>query len=196
MLVSPSVFRHAYYEVFLHVHQLLAVAALVGIWMHLNGYAQQAMVLVAIIVWVVERLTRVYLIVRNNAGLGGTKAEIEALPGEAIRVTLRIARPWKFQPGQHIYLYIPSVGWWTSHPFSLAWSEEQQDLQSEKLPMDRQDVLAMHKSSMSLIIRRRTGFTDKLWIKAENSPKGCFTTTAIVEGPYGESLHSCHHIYV
>jgi NAD(P)H-flavin reductase len=36
---------------------------------------------------------------------------------------------------------------------------------------------------MSLIIRRRTGFTDSLWRKAAG--KGPFTASALVEGPYG-----------
>ncbi|KAI7515284.1 ferric reductase like transmembrane component, partial [Hortaea werneckii] len=40
--------------------------------------------------------------------------------------------------------------------------------------------------SMSLIVRRRTGFTDKMFKKAERSPAGKFITTAFVEGPYGE----------
>lgn len=39
---------------------------------------------------------------------------------------------------------------------------------------------------MSLVIRRRTGFTDKMFTKAESSPGGKFITTAFVEGPYGE----------
>ena len=185
-LQSPSILRHAYYEVFLHVHFLLALLTVIVVWMHLNTLPQQSLLLGAIAIWICERLTRVYLIVRNNAAPGGTKAEIEALPGDAIRVTLRVARPWKFQPGQHVFLYIPRIGWWTSHPFSLAWSQEEQDLYGEKgMTMDRGDVLAMKKSSMSLIIRRRTGFTEKLWQKAESSPSGRFITNAIVEGPYG-----------
>lgn len=134
-------------------------------------------------VWVVERGRRLLSIVRRNIGRGVTKAEVEALPGDALRVTLRIARPWIFRPGQHIYLYMPSVGMWTSHPFSLAWSEAEQDISMEKgLPMDRNDVLRMQKTTMSLIIRRRTGFTDHLYRKAEKSQDGRFVSTAMVEG--------------
>ena len=44
---------------------------------------------------------------------------------------------------------------------------------------------------MSLIIRRRTGFTDKLFRKAEKAPEGKFVTPCLVEGPYGsQSLQS------
>jgi hypothetical protein len=129
----------------------------------------------------------------RNVGGGGTKADVEVLPGDALRVTVRMARPWTFRPGQHAYLYIPSVGLWTNHPFSLAWSEEEEDLNmttmvaDEKgLPMNRQDILESQKTNMSFIIRRRTGFTEKLYKKADLAAAGKFSTTAFVEGPYGE----------
>lgn len=195
LFLSPSPIRHAYYEVFLHLHIALAVVAVVTVWIHLKTLRQQTILLGVIICWAAERAMRVVLITRRNLGRGVTKAEVEALPGDALRVTLRVARPWTFRPGQHIYLYMPSIGLWTSHPFSLAWSEAEQDLSEKGLPMDRMDVLSMQKSSMSLIIRRRTGFTDSLWKKAENSPDGKFVSRAIVEGPYGsQNLESYGHV--
>lgn len=186
LLQSPSVVRHAFYETFLHVHIALVIVATGAVWVHLNGIAQQSFLLAAIVCWVIERMIRVYTLIRNNFGNGTTKAEIEALPGDAVRITLRIAKPWKFTPGQHVYMYMPSVGLWTSHPFSLAWSDAQNDYSNEKsLPMARQDIFAAKKTTMSLIIRRRTGFTDQMFRKAEMSPAGKFITTAFVEGPYG-----------
>jgi hypothetical protein len=111
------------------------------------------------------------------------------MPGEALRVKLDMTRPWNFQPGQHVYLYVPSVGLWTSHPFTVAWSEEK-ELESasiEKgLAKTQQDVLALSKSTFYLLIRRRTGFTDSLYKKAEKAPNGQITVRAFVEGPYGE----------
>ncbi|KAK4507511.1 hypothetical protein PRZ48_001246 [Zasmidium cellare] len=193
LLQSPSIVRHAFYETFLHLHIALAITAVVAVWMHLDGMAAQLILLGALICWIFERLVRVYLIVRNNFGRRGmTKAQIEALPGDAIRVTLHTAKKWKFRPGQHIYLYIPSIGMWTSHPFSLAWSEESPDLANEKsLPMTRQDIFSAKTTSTSLIIRRRTGFTDALYKKAEAADKVGLTTNAYVEGPYGhESFQS------
>jgi hypothetical protein len=86
---------------------------------------------------------------------------------------------------------MPTVGLWTSHPFSVAWSDEVEDLNEEKLAMNRQDILAMQKTSMSFIIRARTGFTNKLFKKAEASPDGKFTTKCFAEGPYG-GMHMMH----
>lgn len=195
---SPSPVRHSFYEVFLHGHIIAAAIAVGGVWVHLKERPQQLMMYGVVALWVFERVLRFARLVMRNIGNGGTKAEVEVLPGDALRVTVRMARPWKFQPGQHAYLYMPSVGLWTNHPFSLAWSEEEEDLNrtnmmvDEKgLPMNRQDILEMQKTSMSFIVRRRTGFTDKLFKKADLSAAGKFTTSAFVEGPYGgEDLSS------
>jgi len=111
-----------------------------------------------------------------------------------MRLTLRLARPWKFRPGQHAYIYMPSISLWMSHPFSLAWSNNDEadptstPNASEKemgLPLNRQDIMSMNKTTMSLIVRRRTGFTDKLYKKVSNTPNGMLTTKGLIEGPYG-----------
>lgn len=186
LFLTPSIVRHAFYETFLHLHIALAIVAIVVVWIHLNGIEHQVFVLGALICWIFERLVRVISIVRRNVGNGGTTAEVEALPGDAVRITLRIAKPWKFRPGQHVYMYMPSVGLWTSHPFSLAWSQEDDEWNAEKaLPISRQDIFGHKRTNMSLIVRRRTGFTDKMFRKAEMSPAGKFITSAYVEGPYG-----------
>lgn len=186
LLQSPSIIRHAFYETFLHVHIVLAFVSVVVTWIHLKEDKQQNLVLAAIVCWIAERAFRVYTIIRANIGQGVTHAEVEALPGDALKITLRIVRPWKFRPGQHAYLYMPSVGLWTSHPFTLAWSQETNGMGDEKtLPTATQDILTKKSTNMSLIVRRRTGFTDRMWKKAERAPGNKFITTAFVEGPYG-----------
>ncbi|KAJ9637262.1 hypothetical protein H2199_007549 [Coniosporium tulheliwenetii] len=188
---SPSVLRHAFYETFLHVHIALAGLAVGAVWIHLKTLPQQRILMGVIALWAMERSLRLARIIIRNVGRGGTKVDVEVLPGDALRVTVRMARPWKFHPGQHAYLYLPTLGWWTSHPFSLAWSEEEQEgLTSEKgLVVHNQDILEVKKSSMSMIIRRRTGFTDKLYQKADLNSSGKFTTSALIEGPYGKPIH-------
>lgn len=108
-----------------------------------------------------------------------------------MRITLRMARPWTFRPGQHIYLYIPAVGWWTSHPFSVGWSEVEDSISDEKsLPMSKQDLVGgPQKETISLLVRRRTGMTDKLFQRATNAIGNRVTLRAFAEGPYG-NIHT------
>ena len=205
LLQSPSPVRHSFYEVFLHGHIIGAALALGAVWVHLKDRPQQLMLYGVVALWTMERTLRFARLVLRNVGSGGTKADVEVLPGDALRVTVRMARPWRFQPGQHAYLYMPTIGLWTNHPFSVAWSEEDEDLNTistitdEKgLPVSRQDILEHNnnKTSMSFIIRRRTGFTDKLFRKADLSAAGRFSTSAFVEGPYGKcrSLFFPRHV--
>lgn len=123
LIQSPSAIRHAFYETFLHLHIALAVLSFVGLWMHLAEFPQQTLLKAAIVAWIFDRSLRFWNLIYRNIGRGRTTATVEALPGDALRVSFKVARPWKAQPGQHIYVTIPSVGLWTSHPFSIAWSE-------------------------------------------------------------------------
>jgi predicted ferric reductase len=111
-----------------------------------------------------------------------------------MRVKVRLARPWIFTPGQHAYIYMPFVGWWTAHPFSVAWSDEDvEETVSEKdsLPKSNNDVLVQSHCNIYFLIRRQTGFTQRLWNKAQKSIDGKFTTHAFLEGPYNkQKLHS------
>ncbi|PVH86809.1 hypothetical protein DL98DRAFT_285643 [Cadophora sp. DSE1049] len=182
---ASSIFRHAFYETFKYIHIALAILSIVGLWYHLKlAEVPQLTLLYGVIgIWAAERAMRLVKLVWRNGT--GSKALVEALPGNAVRVTVDMPRPWTFKAGQHAYLYMPSVGLFTSHPFSVAWSEEAENLEGEKLAMNRQDILAMKKTSMSYVIRQRTGFTKKLFQKAEGSPDGKFYTKCFTEGPYG-----------
>ncbi|KAG9205130.1 hypothetical protein G6514_009594 [Epicoccum nigrum] len=195
LLQSPSPVRHAAYEVFLHGHIVGAALALGAVWVHLDKRPQQMMLYGVVAIWAAERFLRFFRLIINNVGNGGSSADVEVLPGDALRITVKMARPWSFRPGQHAYLYMPSIGLWTNHPFSIAWSDEEEDphhIDEKGLPMTTTDLaLQKSKTSMSFIVRRRTGFTDKLFRKADLSASGRFSTTCYAEGPYGgEDLSS------
>ncbi|KAL5002371.1 hypothetical protein BDV10DRAFT_119677 [Aspergillus recurvatus] len=187
---SPSAIRHAFYETFLHLHIAFAVLAFAYLWIHLDGRNAQNFLLAAIILWALERFARLVIIVYRNLGRRATTAMVEALPGDALRITLKLSRPWAFEPGQHMYLYIPAVGWWTSHPFSIGWSDVEDVMGDEKsLPVSSRDVYGPQKTTISLLVRRRTGFTDKLFQRAVSAVDCKISLTAFAEGPYG-SIHS------
>jgi predicted ferric reductase len=194
LLQTGTTVRHAFYETFLMLHNLLVAGTLVVLWLHLEDKESQIYVKVAVGFWAAERAVRLLRLLYHNVSLPSrqklTTATVECLPGDAMRITLTLARPWTFRPGQHMFLTLPSIGLWTSHPFSVAWSsstslttlptmEKSSPLSTFPLPSGPQ------KTTFTLLVRRRAGLTDTLFKRASLSPNATLSLTALCEGPYG-----------
>jgi hypothetical protein len=155
----------------------------------MNGYPRQQDLLNWVVaIWAVERGFRIIRLLYRNVGKGGSHAEVTALEGDVVCLKVRLARPWKFEPGQHAYIYMPSIGLWTSHPFSVAWSDEDdEDMGSDKdsLPKGNQGVVHRRRHcNIYFLIKAQSGFTHKLWKKARRSPTRHVIARAFLEGPY------------
>lgn len=183
-----SPLRHAFYEIFKLLHIALAALSIVGLWYHckLGQIEVQFRYLYAVIgLWVADRLARILRLLYHNVGGSGTRTLIEALPGNAVRITVSMSRPWRARPGQHAYLYMPGYSFWQSHPFSVTWWNQTDDVSSDRLASTHQERQAMQKTEVAFIIRARTGFTNTLYQKAAAAPGGRFDAACYVEGPYG-----------
>lgn len=205
LIQSSSALRHAFYETFVHLHVVLVILVLVFLWFHLDGFSPRSYLLATVIVWCTMRFLRLVTFIKCNLGREGTKATVEVLPGEAVRLSISTARQVHARPGSYIYLYIPSVGLWTSHPFSIAWSDSEVPLSrttsgsiyDEKIPAKDSEVDPRSRQILSAVIRQRTGFTDLLYQKAKKA--GAYdgtqlTLNAFVEAGYGiyqSVLSSC-----
>ncbi|PLN79544.1 ferric reductase [Aspergillus taichungensis] len=189
---SLSPIRHAWYEAFLHFHIILAILAFVALWYHLQNLAMQKVLLVTLILWGLDRAGRLGSVIWRNFSKRRTTATVELLPGDVARVDVVMARSWTFRAGQYMYLYIPSLGLWTSHPFSVAWtSSEPVSTDEKRTSGDSFNVLLdpPERTTMSFLIKRRDGFTNKLLGKVNTAEEGRFSATALAEGPFG-GLHS------
>ncbi|RMZ80216.1 hypothetical protein DV737_g3096, partial [Chaetothyriales sp. CBS 132003] len=213
---SLSAVRHAFYETFLQAHQMLAVVALLAVYVHLDIPKLPALpsIRMAICLWLAERLLRVARIVYLNHArqAGSTKLVVTALPGEASRLTFQLPRHVTIQPGSHVYVYLPKVTLWQSHPFSVAWTYDSSELASgaaelgPKTPStaERQGPPLLHRSgsrtptTFSLICAARTGMTRKIYEIARASPSGSVQMCGFVEGPYAghESLASYGTVFL
>lgn len=99
-----------------------------------------------------------------------------------------MARTWKFKAGQYLYIYIPALGLWTSHPFSVAWTSiDRADVSEKRSSGDSLNTLigGPQRHKMSFLIKGRDGFTKKLLKKARRSTGGSLKVTALAEGPFG-----------
>ncbi|MCJ1232724.1 hypothetical protein MMC14_000677 [Varicellaria rhodocarpa] len=205
LIQSLSVVRHAFYETFLHFHQALAIAAFVGVWFHctLGKLPQIPFMIFILVCWSSDRFTRLARLIYHNFSFtrGVTTVRVEALPGEACRVTFYLRHPWIHRPGSHAYVYLPSISLWQSHPFSIAWAEycafnSPSPATKEKdgtLPHSTSDLVALTRpNAVSFLISKRTGMTAALYNRASSCPLGILNLKGAVEGPYGglESLHS------
>ncbi|KAM0713822.1 hypothetical protein Q7P37_010784 [Cladosporium fusiforme] len=243
-LAAPAPVRHAFYETFLNVHRLMALIALIGVWIHIDAanLPFRSYMRLCFALWGGEwawRLARIcYYNVSRKKGI--TKVRVEALPGDACRVTFELRRPWKYTPGCHVHAYLPTIALFSSHPFSVAWAEMktsapslQTETQSITSSLPSQGLGIEHRrpslaprmssygrdatnlstinespgasteklvptkgpnscipreanvTSISLIMRRRSGMTDKIYNKALAMPGKTFTTWGAIEGPYG-----------
>ncbi|OAG44624.1 hypothetical protein AYO21_01114 [Fonsecaea monophora] len=203
-LHSSKVFRSLAYEFFLHSHILLVAMTFGGLWVHLEGLPQQRFLMAAIIIWVGCRLWRLCTLIYRSCGRGGTYATIEPLPRGSVRVSVTCVRPWKVRPGQTLYLSIPSIGWLTLHPFSVAWAESDKETSlsrwdstnskhseySDKTRLvgtvraGKEGAPEPRSRTIDVIIKRKTGFTSTLLTRAHQGG-GRLVLPAFVEGPYG-----------
>ncbi|KAI5851114.1 ferric reductase like transmembrane component-domain-containing protein [Morchella snyderi] len=214
-VASASPLRHANYEFFLSLHQILVIFFMVGVYWHLviDQLPQITYANITIAIWVLDRVMRIFWILRWNVKMKGGKvscnvAEVIPLKGaNAVRVSVELVRPWDFKPGQHAYIYIPRIGWWQSHPFSIAWASTEQDprpasrlhrLSMPPLPVYHRELVTTQapktKTTMHFVISKHSGFTKKLYdaaAKANNGNDGekgevaPLQVVGMFEGPYG-----------
>lgn len=198
--------RHAFYETFLNVHKIMVISFLGGVYVHLkwDNLPQFPWALAIIICYIAEYVWRVWRIVYHNYSRqhGWTEVEAEALDSEATRLTFKLPRPWHPKPGAHVHVYIPSLSWLSSHPFSVAWNDVRpvaigRPGSISPLPMSEKDGFDFDRKTqlagtVSLIVRARGGFTRRLWEKANAQPNRKWYTKGALEGPYGghDSLKS------
>lgn len=195
VLVVHSVgpLRHAFYETFLNVHRISVVIAIFGIYFHLAKHAlpQLSWIYLIIMFLIVEPAIRLVRILFHNISWKQrtwTHVTLEALPGDATRVTVSLPRSWKARPGSHIHIYLPRLALWSSHPFSVAWSESSgyAQISSEKLPSHTEDLkMWVGPSTISCIVRARTGMTRSLYNLASSQDGHSVCLWGAVEGPYG-----------
>jgi Ferric reductase like transmembrane component/Ferric reductase NAD binding domain/FAD-binding domain len=209
---SPSPIRHAFYETFLHLHQFLAFAAILGVYVHLEVANLPALPYIRAVVgiWISERAIRLLcLLYLNLSRQGGcTNVVVEALPGKACRVTFQLPRHVTIRPGSHIYAYLPRMSLWMSHPFSVAWTNIESEpptgarltitdepfspsLLEKQLPV-HVPIGSKAPTSISLIVAARSGMTGQLYEYAMLSSNRTVQMAGFVEGPYAghDSLSS------
>jgi predicted ferric reductase len=169
VLSIPSLRRRSY-ELFLRLHQLLAVVFAASAVYHVFSVSDlyQRPVYIFGGICGLSLLTQAALLLYRNYVHGKPWPRIQVeYDNDTLRATLRLPRPVRVDAGQYINLWVPSRAWLSSHPFTVtSWSPVAQD-------------------SMDLIIEPRRGFTNKL---RQLSQYGQNQYLAFFSGPHGTAL--------
>jgi Ferric reductase like transmembrane component/Ferric reductase NAD binding domain len=203
-----SPLRHAFYETFLSIHKLMVFFTLVGTLLHLrlDHLPHQSWVFAIFGLWGYDYVIRAIRIVTYNVNfrerIWRSDVIVEALDGDCSRVTFRLPTYWRPRPGAHVQAYIPKFGLVGFHPFSVAWAEvDELSADSDweaKLPLsgrtlsDQLDYEPTRRTTISLLVRKRTGFTKHLHDRVSNMQGSMCHTWGWIEGFYGghDSLSS------
>ncbi|KII94680.1 hypothetical protein PLICRDRAFT_169410 [Plicaturopsis crispa FD-325 SS-3] len=169
--------RQVAFEFFLVSHIILVGIFMVGGYLHARDPGFGDYIWPALVLWAFDRVLRTCRLLYNNrvwsrANDQHSKATVELLSEDTVRLTLRRRFSWK--AGQHAYVILPSVSNLPTeaHPFTIA--SIPGNLDGSEGPEDKDVVF---------LIRGRTGFTGRLRDHARSGKPG--DVTALVDGPYG-----------
>ncbi|ODV92622.1 hypothetical protein CANCADRAFT_30726 [Tortispora caseinolytica NRRL Y-17796] len=115
ILLAIYVIRHASYEVFYYGHFIFVLVFLVMMYEHVKILGFTNWVYVSFGVWGFDRVVRCLRILW--AGIW-TTGQFTVENG-AVKVALRTKRPLNLKPGSYIFLHVPRIGLFQSHPFSV-----------------------------------------------------------------------------
>jgi hypothetical protein len=173
LLLSNPFLRSFLYEIFIRIHQVLAIVSAYSIWRHveLRPLVPRVYAYIFAAAFLSTFLLQGFFIHRSQARIAHFK--------DTIKVELTLSRPLKVKAGQYINLWIPSLSFWSifqSHPFTVAsWSDGKQ-------------------GSLDLFIEPRGGMTQKLLHHLtlgtdDSQPRldGSLPRLALFSGPHGIS---------
>ena len=175
---SLGSFRQRWYELFLGLHVILQILALVFLWLHF--YAARPYVGAALAIFLLDRL--IYRMILKTKTAKGTLEVKDDKSTVVVRISIPTSetrRPWSSFPGanitngwkatEHIFLTVSALSRkhiFQAHPFTI----------SSKAPSIGDTDL-----NLELIIRAHDGFSRDLLQYAQ----GHQVVTARLDGPYG-----------
>lgn len=185
VLTSFKPLRAMAYEVFVVQHIVVAVLFLWVVYVHIPVSAQYN-VWFAVAAICFDRAFRLALLLWQNVKpkpnpsrcQGGQRfghlAQIAAIGDSMTVVTIKDVH-FQWRAGQHLYLWLPRVGAFETHPYTIASAHQMPE--------------TCICNSIQLVIRAHGGFSKRLNAyarKVRGSEKGKRTLTAFVAGPYGQ----------
>lgn len=183
VVTSLKPFRSMAYELFVVQHILSAIFFLWTVYVHIPDYARYN-IWFAIAALCFDRAFRLGLLAWQNIKFNpspsrckggqrfGHQAQVSAV-GDSITVLTIKDVHFSWRAGQHLFLWLPRVGPFEAHPYTIA------------CPHRVPDTCICN--SIQLVIRSHSGFSKRLhsFARKAEAAGGKRTLTALVAGPYG-----------
>ncbi|SMN20467.1 similar to Saccharomyces cerevisiae YKL220C FRE2 Ferric reductase and cupric reductase [Maudiozyma saulgeensis] len=173
--LSLGYIRKYYYEVFLYTHILLAIGFMAACWKHVENLGWKNWLIISIVLWIVERLARIFNVIFNG-GLLNSKLSLigtnDNTEDNLIRVAIQKKNMRPLKPGQYFFIYFmhPLI-FWQSHPFTVI------------------DVVQDEK--IIIVLKPKSGASKVLYDSLRKNYNALDIKVAL-EGPYGHSA-PIHH---
>ncbi|OBA20915.1 hypothetical protein METBIDRAFT_68849 [Metschnikowia bicuspidata var. bicuspidata NRRL YB-4993] len=162
--------RRNWYEVFLVIHILMAVAFMLGTWMHIRMRMYMEWLFASVAVWSFDRLVRILRMI----WFGFPQATVTLLADDCLRVVVPKPNHWPSVPGGHAWVYFcHSWYFWQSHPFTFLDS-------------------TVEENKIVFVLKTKKGATNYLTKLLATRPGKTGTIRVCVEGPYGEACSVKH----
>ncbi|KAH7330031.1 putative cell surface metalloreductase [Rhexocercosporidium sp. MPI-PUGE-AT-0058] len=175
LLLSIPIFRRPSYELFLRIHQALAVLVMYSTIQHLISASKFPWRFVYIFAGIVAALFILQLLTavfRNKAWNHDFSRAYITRANDTVRIRITASRPVDVKAGQYINIWIPSISWYIlqSHPFMVTnWVEGNQ-------------------GTLELFIQPRRGFTRDLFSHGTTNARDIIPRLVLFSGPHGISI--------
>ncbi|KKZ67222.1 hypothetical protein EMCG_07088 [[Emmonsia] crescens] len=181
ILVALPLIRKYQYELFGILHLASAIFLAYSLWRHVETLDMMSKICVLTSAGLFLTISVLHLMrslfrnftFKNALGrltlMSESHSDTLTSNADAYRVDISLSRPWKVKAGEWINLTLPAVGFLytcQAHPFTVAWWEEDE---------------AGYASSISLLIKKRSGFTQRLLKQVQPYTE----YRAWIDGPYG-----------
>jgi NAD(P)H-flavin reductase len=187
--------RHAFYEFWVIQHLISIAVFLWLLYKHVPAYAMFYVWMSVAFITFDRSIRMIWGAYRNFkvrsggsvlklADRVGYRTELYALPGETTRVVLKNV-PFTWTPGQHLYIWIPRIGFLETHPFTI--SNISSDLPSTLPPPNSTGITSSTRTA-ALEIRAHSGFSRRLFRLASKHSATSdkpLELRSFIQGPFG-----------
>jgi hypothetical protein len=158
MFTTALILRRFRYEAFYLVHIIMFMLIIIAVGMHRPDFQTKSIYIIifAAGIWFADRVVRGS---RMSWYAFNNRAIVHPLPRGGVRIIIR-RTPWRAVPGTHIFLWIPKVRLFETHPFTI-----------------------ISTNPLEVIVSSQDGFTRDLFSLASKTPGAHLTASC--DGPFG-----------